>query len=394
MLACHCCHSARPDEDNADVVSDMPSAAPCVDHLKVLTGEAELPHVFPCGPKVNGAQSYGLSQMGPLSGEPRRRGHVLLLQQEQASSKVNSGMNQQVSEATLTVYAKGFTIMSASTPETVPEADENSYSWSPFSTVERYENPLLAKITAKMKLCLFKLTTFRRQGDMDYAFYFATVGEGADEERSAWIEAIVYAIKAVTESLFPLDHTITANPVPGVHSTSTRIMAGYLLHLAEDDVVCVMYCELHTYLCGESRLSAYQNDWCDWEIMNVPLTDKSIIVQRKGFRCSAFCIDANTFAARSDIERELWLRALGNVKVKLMFDAPDPTSEDLAVMRRSVHESVLCMVETLSGDEEHRVCSKGPLLPGIPRGPLPASPIGDTDAASHADHSSELHCEL
>lgn len=386
MLACRCLDTCSREEDDADVVCDMESPALVVDHMGVLTSEADLPKVFPSGPKATSAQLYGLSQTGPLNGQPLKCGQILVLQQWAYGHEARPPANE-VKEAWLAVYAKGFTITPAfpvttSTPEAVPEAIEKCLLWSPFSSVERHDNPLLAESSPSQYVAMFKLTTFQWSGVVEHAFYFSTVGTSAEDERTKWIDAMASGITSVTESLFPPQHAITASPVPGVHATSTRIMAGYLLYLVEAGALCVAYCELHTYLCGESRLSMYKSEWCDSEIMAVPLSQESSTVSRKGLFCTTFLVDQHVFAARSVVERELWVRALGNIKVKLVCNAPDPTSADLAIMRRAVHDQVLVMAEDVGEAGASWVHREGPLLPELPRGPLPFSPSGDIDAGS------------
>lgn len=376
MLACHCCSEVLPADDDADVIGEMGSSPLQLDHIQVLTTEVELPSVFPPGPKASCAQMYALSLAGPLTGEPLKCGRVLVVKPSAL----------QVTDAKLVVYPKGFTIMAAhpstvSTPESVPEADEHSFVWSPFSAVERYTNQLLAGAVFSQGLSMFKLTTFRRAGGVHNAIFFGTTSipsSSSDEERTKWIDVITAAIGSVTESLFPLQHAITSTPVPGVRSTSSRIMAGYLLHLVHEATVAVMYFELHTYLCGECRLSAYKDEWCGWEIMSLTITAQSLLVKRQGTQCTVFCLEQNTFAARSMAEQELWLRALGNVKVKLMYDAPDPSDEELKHIRQAVNDELVNMPELPGAGVDHGTPREGPLLPAIPRRPVPWSPRGDT----------------
>jgi hypothetical protein len=113
------------------------------------------------------------------------------------------------------------------------------------------------------------------------------------------------------------------------------------------------------------------------------LTDQTVVSTRKGSYCTVFGIDQHRFCARTKDEKELWLRAVSNIKVKLMFDAPDPTSEDLAVFRAAVLERIV-KLESLGaaapedGEGSPRnVESWDPLLPQVPRPPMPQSPRGD-----------------
>lgn len=389
IFSCHCLRDAlREGEDNANVVSDFVGGKSSDLITEALISEADMPHLFPSGPRAHSTRTYGLAKATPLHGERKMRGRILVLQR-QSQTPDGKPLGEEVIEATVSIYTNGFSITSAARsgaskiPEAVPEAEEQCFTWSPFSAVERHNNQAMSVKFAQRGLSVFKLTILRRRG-IERSFCFATMGPDSSKERNRWMEAMASSIGAVTASLFP-PHGITAKPVPGVHSTSTRILAGYLLHMMQDDVVSVIYCELHTYLCGESRLSVYKGEWCDWEMMSIRFTQDAVVTSRKGVRCTVFSVDRSTFAARSPEERELWLRALGNVKVKLMFDAPDPTGEDLEVIRKSVQDQIVSMEDRhfhKQSDAMDEARKTRPLLPELPRGPLPVAPGGDEDPAA------------
>jgi len=92
---------------------------------------------------------------------------------------------------------------------------------------------------------VFKLTVYRVEGD-DRFYYFATAGTTAYDEREDWVKEMSSAIRQVTVSLFP-PRRIEVQPLPGVQSTSRRIMAGYLLRCLASDNVSLFYCELHAW---------------------------------------------------------------------------------------------------------------------------------------------------
>lgn len=383
MLSCQCLGSIEiPGSDDACVISEL-GQGKSVDHFaELLTTEAEFRNVFPSGPRTHTTQTYGLSKE-MLTGPRMMRGRILVLQRQPQSSD-GKRFGDDVIEATVAIYADGFSIASGTQvrtwdPEFVPEAEEQCYLWSPFSAVECHSSQAMGQKFNQWGLSVFKLTVLRCRKGVERSFYFATIGPDSAKERTRWMDAMAGAICSVTGSLFP-QNGITANPVPGVRSTQTRILAGHLLYLTHDDVVSVVYCELHTYLCGESRLSLYRGEWCDWEIMAIRFVADSVITSRKGDNCTVFTVDRNIFAARTTDERELWLRALGNIKVKLMFDAPDPTDQDLEVMRQSVQEQIVHIADRQCGEVASEINSTQPLLPQLARGPLPASPAGDYDA--------------
>merc|ERR1712151_509782 len=87
-----------------------------------------------------------------------------------------------------------------------------------------------------------------------------------------------------------------------------------------------------------ARLTIYKDEWCQQEVNCVHLAESSTVSTRKGAYCTVFGVDNYRFCARTREEKELWLRAVSNIKVKLMFEAPDPTADALAVFRDAVRE--------------------------------------------------------
>merc|ERR1712217_271308 len=97
--------------------------------------------------------------------------------------------------------------------------------------------------------------------------------------------------------------------------------------------VSLIYAELRAYAGREARLSIYSDEWCEYETEGIPLSENSIVSTRKGCFCAAFGVEEHRFCARSVEEKDLWLRAVANIKVKLMFDARDPSAEELNIFR-------------------------------------------------------------
>jgi hypothetical protein len=132
-------------------------------------------------------------------------------------------------------------------------------------------------------------------------------------------------------------------------------------------------------------LSIYKDEWCEREVAILMLTDQTVVSTRKGSYCTVFGVDQHRFCARTRDEKELWLRAVSNIKVKLMFDAPDPTNEELAVFRAAVLERIVkleSMNGSAPGEAEGLPSPRNPdawdpLLPQVPRPPVPQSPRGD-----------------
>lgn len=324
---------------------------------------------LPAGPTDRAIRTFATSEDEPLRGAPIRSGGILQLK-----------LGEAIEDIQLTLYINGFS-RQPQNPRDAAQMQAEAYgrTWSPFSLVEKCQ---VKTMQHSSLWAVFKLTVFRQEGHDRY-YYFATTGKDAFKERDVWVADIANAIRQVTLSLFP-PHAITVRPLPGMHSTESRIMAGYLLRSqAEADRVSLFYCELHAYSAGEARLSIYKDEWCEREVGCVSLTDQTVVSTRKGSYCTVFGIDQHRFCARTCDEKELWLRAVSNIKVKLMFDAPDPTTEDLAVFRAAVLERIV-KIELSEPESEPgssgRIASPetwDPLLPQMPRVVTPISPRGD-----------------
>eukprot|EP00812_Abedinium_dasypus_P006642 NODE_1841_length_1052_cov_261.246740.p1 GENE.NODE_1841_length_1052_cov_261.246740~~NODE_1841_length_1052_cov_261.246740.p1 ORF type:complete len:285 (+),score=91.82 NODE_1841_length_1052_cov_261.246740:3-857(+) len=203
-------------------------------------------------------------------------------------------------------------------------------------------------------------------------FDFSTVGESSVEERDQWLRVIWNAISSVTMSLFP-PHTIIVRPLANVESTSTRIMAGYLLLCEASDGVSLLYCELRSFSHGESSLAIYRDECCEHEVTAVQLKETTIVCTCNGAHCNIFGIGVLRFCARTSEEKELWIRAVMNVKTKIMFDAPDPTKDELASFRDAVHERLVDMSDVAA----RSAAWSNAKLPLKPRPPVPSLPQGD-----------------
>jgi len=353
-------------DPTAEIFDSSPSVPSTVE---VLVQGKFLGHhcTLPAGPQERVIRTFATKEDESLRGDPLRSGSILQLK-----------LGVAIEDITLILYVNGFSRL----PQGVTQEENvqpTGRTWSPFSLVEKCQ---VKTMQHSSLWAVFKLTVFRQEGDDRY-YYFATTGKDAFRERDRWVEEISNAIRQVTLSLFP-PHAITVRPLPGVSSTTTRIMAGYLLRSQATDVVSLFYCELHAYSAGGARLSIYKDEWCEREVAILTLTDQTVVSTRKGSYCTVFGVDQHRFCARTRDEKELWLRAVSNIKVKLMFDAPDPTSEELAVFRAAVLERIVKLEATgggapcdWEGHSPRNIESWDPLLPQVPRPPMPQSPRGD-----------------
>lgn len=148
---------------------------------------------------------------------------------------------------------------------------------------------------------------------------------------------IARAIRIVTQSLFP-PFKVSCDPIAAVPSTHDRLLAGYLIHSDSRSRASVLFCELHPQLDKSAKLILYENDRCSVILMELVITALSVVTEKVGINCSSFCVDDHQFVSRTLAERKLWLRAIGNVKVKLQNDAPRPFPDELQGYREAIRE--------------------------------------------------------
>jgi len=148
-----------------------------------------------------------------------------------------------------------------------------------------------------------------------------------------------------------------------------------------DDQISLNYAELHAYFGGEAQLVLYKDEFCQQQVASWYLTEQTVVSSRNGVYCSVFSVDQNRYCARTQEEKQLWLRAVSNIKVKLMFDAPDPTRDDLVTFRSAVLERLSEMKGSqptpLEAPRQKRI--NPPLLVPVQRRPFPLTPRGDDE---------------
>lgn len=213
-----------------------------------------------------------------------------------------------------------------------------SFAWSPFSVLSKTDGrPGLPNMGSREDCSCYagiSLSTPTRGRQL----FFACKGAEAAEQRDRWLLNLSMALRSNVRAAFP-DFKISVEPVAENPDTTGRILAGYLL-LREDEnaSISVPYVELHAHCEGFARLAFYNDESCDRLILALPVTQKTRIFERAGEDCSCFAVDGHSFCARSVQERQVWLRALSNVKVKLANEAPDPSPADLEAFREAVRE--------------------------------------------------------
>merc|ERR1719329_1825908 len=178
----------------------------------------------------------------------------------------------------MSLYANGFSIK----PE---NQRKHCISWSPFSLVQACRLHSVEADERLPWLRLMKVSVFAHGA----THFFATQGDTADTDRARWVADIARSIRVLTLSLFP-SFELSADPVPGLAWTSTRLLAGYLL-LSEEDGVSLLYCELHAQMDGAAAFAAYEDECCDAVVMRLGIGVHTNVSERVGVDCSCFSIN-------------------------------------------------------------------------------------------------------
>jgi len=306
MLLCRCFlgGSRKDDPLDATMVYD-----------KYLEEDGPTIHALP----VIGSLSYSSSQDQPMRGVPIREGGLWLLSVE-----------NEIEMASASLYINGLSF--------VHRGMEHSFALSPFALVRtcKFQAMTSEGVDLSVFRC-FKLSLYL-QG---LCFYFGVreSDEASEDVRSRWVMDISRAIQVVSQSLLPATH-IQCEPLDAVSSTRTRLMAGYLLHNDNAWTVSAVYCELHPQGGDHASLIMYENETCRDVLMIIHLSEQTQFSEKAGVSCSCFSVADHDFSARSTAERKLWLRAIANVRVKLMNRAPSPSAEELQTYRLAIQECI------------------------------------------------------
>lgn len=308
-------------------------------------------------PEVSGYLSYTIHPDQPLRGQPIRHGRAIFLSAEEKAYDIN-----------LALHINGISF-------SLGLGEDVTISWSPFTLVRN---------------CKFQSTTGSNEGLVDYkifkvslfsqglCYYFGVrsdTEQKSDELRSGWVVDISRTIRLVTQSLFPV-FRLTCKPLTSVPSTANRLLAGYLVHLDHDDSVTasVLFAELHPHNVEQAKLLLYENHRClqvQWEIL---LTQHTAIGEKVGINCNCLCVAGHDFATRTLAERKLWLRALSNVRVKLLNLAPPPDKEEIDQYRQAIQEHLQTIQPALQS-----LTVSDPLLPLTSFSSFKVSPKAELD---------------
>lgn len=284
----------------------------------------------------------------PLRGPALRRGRLFYVLR-----------GEDMREACLSVHSNGFSV-GFGVPEASGDVSHTAFAriFSPFAVVEPCELQV-PKVARGEGWCGLRLTFLSTGGD-DCRFFFAVEGLEASERRDGWAQDLASAVQRVACSLFPV-HSITVWPISSVPATASRILAGYLLRCEDLDSITVLYCELHAYSGGRSFVAFYTDEFCTRALGCLEILARTLVTCRKAVGSGVFQVEDHLLCARSPDEKDLWYRALTNVKVKLTVSAPDPSTGEINMIRSAISERVL----GIDWSVDSLPCSSEPLLPPL-----------------------------
>ncbi|CAJ1365193.1 unnamed protein product [Effrenium voratum] len=268
--------------------------------------------------------SFEVDDEAPLHEPAVRSGDVWLLESQE------DRVLQNVVRVFLSIHVNGLRISYLC-------GRTRSLAWSPFAVVQAYRFHAEQADEKRPGLRLFKVSDFH-QG---VSCLFAVAGTSREEavlDRAKWVAAAARAIRMLTLSLFPPFKMLT-KPVDELEWTKTRLLAGHML-LFDRKGVTTVFCELHAPMEGATGLFAYEDDSCATVVVSVTIDSITTVTERMGVDCSCFTLNDYHFAARSVAEKVLWLRAIGNVKVKLRHALMPTTDLELRYYRLAIQEQI------------------------------------------------------
>eukprot|EP00927_Polykrikos_kofoidii_P041348 TRINITY_DN35264_c0_g1_i1.p1 TRINITY_DN35264_c0_g1~~TRINITY_DN35264_c0_g1_i1.p1 ORF type:complete len:909 (+),score=125.56 TRINITY_DN35264_c0_g1_i1:318-2729(+) len=293
-----------------------------------------------------------------------------------------------------------------------------SFAWSPFSDVkacgdvERARTVIDPEVASPSKSdhhckvveeeedrAFFLLSMPLHQ----LGFVFATTGSNADEDRKAWVAAISRAVRTHAARMLNR-RPIEVWPRLGAPHTAMRILAGYLLHYGRgiphlggagvEPAVFPLFCELRAHANSAARFAMYADENCEEIVDAIIITAALPIFDSDGSAASTFHLAGHRFCARSREEKSLWLRAIQNVCVKLINDAPEPSEEELDSYRNAVLERAAELdidgVRSVGEQAVNSIVSRDLFENGIARTSREAT--ADRECSSSSDGAEAVGC--
>ncbi|CAE7762687.1 unnamed protein product [Symbiodinium pilosum] len=342
------CEEGGQDFSPVEIVVVQPTLQDSLDvHMKQKDAGSESEgedRRFDLSELVVAPGSYRVVASATLHEPAVRAGSVWYLQ----SQPGDDSNLQRVVRVTLSIHINGLGIRHADDCRTT------SLAWSPFSLVQACRLHSAEADEALPGSRLFKIVDFHNAKTL----MFAVSGPDCEQERAKWVAAAARALRMLTVSLFPVYRLIT-EPVPGLEWTKTRLLAGYML-LFDRSGLTTVFCELHAPIEETAGFIAYEDHSCTALVARLSIDSICHISERLGVDCSCFTLNDQNFAARSVAEKNLWLRAISNVKVKLRHAIMPTSNQEMRHYRAAIEEQASKLPSLVLSDE---LQAKGPFLP-------------------------------
>eukprot|EP00927_Polykrikos_kofoidii_P019566 TRINITY_DN19163_c0_g1_i1.p1 TRINITY_DN19163_c0_g1~~TRINITY_DN19163_c0_g1_i1.p1 ORF type:complete len:594 (-),score=105.48 TRINITY_DN19163_c0_g1_i1:45-1826(-) len=278
----------------------------------------------------------------PLLGEVLRRGQMWMLSEADV-----------VERGELMLYANGVCFRRDSSQWGGSQGGSSSSTTEAILTPFAFVRPV-AKQSAALQEAISPLpyakmfaVTFYLEGR---TLFFGVTGGDETKATSTcmrWVRDLGLSIRWVTESLFTRGSCFQAAPGPprargGLGCGCDRIMAGYLLQSENSgEIVRVVFVEIHPPREGKAWMFLYDEGACSTSPWQEALIDaRTPCYEKVGHDCSCFCVGGLQLSARTVFERQLWLKAAANLKVKLQSRGPEPRPEELAQWRESINDHI------------------------------------------------------
>lgn len=190
------------------------------------------------------------------------------------------------------------------------------------------------------------------------SFLFGFVGESDKEAEhlcAAWVADISRSIRWVTESLFARGSCCLTSPSWDEDASNVRLMAGRLLQSeAHGGPVHVRFVELFPPKDGKARMVLYSDVGGRRTGTSGAGQEQELLIDQRtnsfekvGVGCSCLALGPLHLCARTVFERQLWLRALANLKVKLQHGGKGLRPDDVCHWREAINEHILANLSKL-----------------------------------------------
>lgn len=310
-----------------------------IDLDRVPRRQVTPPPEFTRGDQLGGRTSglpavYSTAGPQPLLGEVLRKAPVWMLVESQAGGEA-------VEHGDLQLYANGlrFQREESSWGQENPTLDVLLVPFSFVRPVAMQSAALMESMSPVPFSKILSVTLY-----LEGRTHFFCFGGWEEHEAQGccmqWVNDISRGIRWVTESLF-INGSCFQTASPTAEDDSNRLMAGYLLHSDPGEKVRMLYVELQPPREGKARVTLYDDFACSGEIDKEAVIDaRTPSYEKVGAECSCFCVGSLQLSARTVFERQLWLRAVQNLKVKLQSRGPDPRAEELNSWREAINEHI------------------------------------------------------